>query len=112
MPPLDEKNYYRYSKETIDALCPNLTHTKNTEHCAEPKCPECNIKTYNKGFQDGVRHATPTARKRTLYEVTKEQVKKDIKDWATNYIEEDTKLYGTDKHGIALEDLLTKLEEI
>ena len=34
-----------------------------------------------------------------------------IKKWAEKYMEETTKYYGTDKHGIGLEDLLQELNK-
>jgi len=34
----------------------------------------------------------------------------DIIKWAEEYIERDKKIYGTDKHGIALEDLINKIQ--
>jgi len=33
------------------------------------------------------------------------------KEWAERYIERDMKTYGTDKHGIALRDLVNYLEK-
>lgn len=35
----------------------------------------------------------------------KQEKRNEILKWAKNYIERDMKIYGTDKHGIALEDL-------
>ena len=37
--------------------------------------------------------------------------KEEIKEWAERYIKEDMKIYGTDKHGITLKDLIDFLEK-
>ena len=40
-----------------------------------------------------------------LIHQAKQEEKEKILKWAKNYIKIDMKIYGTDKHGIALEDL-------
>ena len=46
------------------------------------------------------------------YEEGKEELIKEIKDWAEKYMEATKKYYGTDKNGISPEDLLNKLNKI
>lgn len=40
-----------------------------------------------------------------LIHQSKQEEKERILKWAKDYIERDMKLFGTDKHGIALEDI-------
>ncbi len=47
---------------------------------------------------------------RTLLSEHEAKVKQDIADWAKKYILKDMEIYGTDKHGIALVDLLKELK--
>ena len=43
-------------------------------------------------------------------EKARQDERKRIADWATKYMEQTTMHYGTDKHGIAIEDLLEELK--
>ena len=55
-------------------------------------------------------HSIITKERTTDYERSLQDERKRIADWATKYMEQTTMHYGTDKHGIAIEDLLEELK--
>ena len=66
-------------------------------------------KAYDKGFkagQEGYLKENPLKEiVKNIKEEGKEQTIKQIGEWCDKYMEETTKIYGTDKHGIDPEDL-------
>ena len=76
------------------------------------------ISEYEAGYKLGLKHATDDSEKMWTEAINVinihngkavEKYQKELKKWAEEYMEEAKKHYGTDKHGISLEDLLGKL---
>jgi len=42
----------------------------------------------------------------------KEKMKKELVEWSIRKIDNDLRIYGTDKHGISLEDLINKIKTL
>lgn len=57
--------------------------------------------------KQGIRTEIAKAREEARAEVLQK-----IEDWATTYMDETTRVYGTDKHGIDCDDLLTFINSL